>query len=339
MKLQLLDELIALGHSDVRRTECVIAVRVKNTHPDIERARKHFPKTSSFPISIKSHATLQAFVDEPLISPLHLELSSIEEGNLLALKMSHILGDAVSMFLFLKALMGHEVSTDELSLKKFPKKKDTPFRDLLNSQLWPRKGAISSRRKIIRETFVHGEQNGPLLNDLFLYSLLESIPYSRKSVWVPVNVRQEFWKGFGNGLSRMRVYPPRGSNLPEKLAHIRNQKQQAMINGEVALPPQNFDIKNRHQRLLYEMWVRRPWADWGTVSLSHISNRQGMMDEFSEVWGVSNLMPAHNGAIFALTSGEKTDFTLTYDPAVASDEEARNLMRDFLLCLRAKLEK
>ncbi len=316
----------------------MIAVRAKNQNPDIARAQKLFPKTSSFPIPIRTHATLDAFLDEELPGPLHLELSRIAEGDLLALKMSHILGDAVSMFLFLKALMGHEVSSDDLLLRSFPRKKDTPYRDLLNSTLWPRKGGISTRRKIIRETLVHGEQNGPVLNDLFLYSLLESIPYSRKSVWVPVNVRQEFWKGFGNGLSRMRIYSPKGANLPEKLAHIRKQKQEAMVNGEVALPPRNFDLKNRHQRLLYEMWVRRPWADWGTVSLSHISNRQGMMDEFSEVWGVSNLMPAHNGAIFALTSGEKTDFTLTYDPAIASDQEARNLMRDFLLCLRAKLE-
>ena len=337
MQLQLLDELIALGHADVRSTECIIAVRTDIETLQIERAQKIFPKTASFPISIKSHPTLEAFLGEKLPDPLQLELSRIAEGNLLALKMSHILGDAVSMLLFLKALLGQEVSGEEMELRNFPRKKDTPYRDILNSTLWPRKGKISTQRKILRETLIHGEQNGPVFNDLMLFSLLESLPYNRKAVWVPVNVRKEFWKGFGNGLSRLRVYPPKGANLPEKLAHIRKQKQEAMTNGEVALPPPNFDIKNRHQRLLYELWVRRPWADWGTVSLSHISNRQGIVDGFNEVWGISNLMPAHNGAIFAMTSGGKTDFTLTYDPAIASDEEARILMRDFLMCLRAKL--
>ncbi len=337
MQLQLLDELIALGHADVRSTECIIAVRTNGQTLQLERAQKIFPKTASFPVAVKSHPTLDHFLSEKLPSSFHLEISRITEGDLLALKMSHILGDAVSMLLFLKALMGHEVSDEEMVLRNFPRKKDTPYRDLLNSTLWPRKGKISTERKVVRESLIHGQQNGPVFNDLMLYSLLESLPYSRKAVWVPVNVRKEFWKGFGNGLSRMRIYPPKGANLPEKLAHIRKQKQEAMTNGEVALPPPGFDIKNRHQRKLYDLWVRRPWADWGTVSLSHISNRQGIVDGFSEVWGISNLMPAHNGAIFAMTSGDKTDFTLSYDPAIASDEEARILLRDFLMCLRAKL--
>lgn len=338
MKLQLLDELIALGHGKTRSTECVIAISAKNiSQPDIERAQKIFNKTASYPARLQSVETLNKFVDSPLETPFHIEVAKITEGNLLALKMSHILGDAVSMFLFLKGMLSEEVVDGVPELKTFPKKKDTPYRGLLNSTLWPGKKEKSFSRKFISVSFEHGEQNAPLWNDLMLYSLLESLPYERKAIWVPVNVRKSFWQGFGNGLSRLRVYPPKGSNLTEKLAHIRKQKQEAMRNGEVALPPPGFDIHNRHQKLLYDLWIQRPWADWGTISLSHLTNSAGFLDGFHKIHGISNLMPSHNGAIFAVTSGGITDFTLTYDPAAASEEESAKLMRDFLTNLRAKL--
>lgn len=338
MKLQLLDELIALGHGNIRSTECIIAISAKNiSQPDIQRAQGIFQKTASHPAALESFPTLQEFLDRPLETPFHIAVAKISEGNLLALKMSHILGDAVSMFLFMKAMLNEEVEDGEPELKSFPKKKDTPYRDILNSTLWPGKKKKSFSRKFLTVSLEHGEQNASVWNDLMLYSLLESLPYTRKAVWVPVNVRKNFWKGFGNGLSRLRVYPPRGGNLAENLAHIRKQKQEAMRNGEVALPPPDFDIHNRHHKFLYELWVRRPWADWGTISLSHLTNSTGFLDGFFKIHGISNLMPSHNGAIFAVTNGGITDFTLTYDPAAATDEESAKLMRDFMTNLRAKL--
>ncbi len=338
MKLQLLDELIALGHGNIRSTECIIAVSAENIpEPDIERAQGIFKKTSSHPATFANFETLQSFLDKSLPTPFHIEVGRIRKENLLALKMSHILGDAVSMFLFMKAMLGHEVEDGEPELKTFPRKKDTPYRDILNSRLWAGKKGKSFSRKFISMSLEHGEQNAAVWNDLMLYSLLEALPFERKSVWVPVNVRKNFWKGFGNGLSRLRIYPPRGVNLSEKLAHIRKQKQEAMRNGEVALPPPGFDIHNRHQKLLYELWIRRPWADWSTISLSHLTNSGGFLDGLENIHGISNLMPSHNGGIFAVTSRGKTDFTLTYDPAAASEEDSLTLMRDFLFHLRAKL--
>lgn len=338
MKLQLLDELIALGHGDVRSTDCIIAISAENIPmPDIERAQRIFKKTSTHPAALQNFSTLAEFLENPLPTPFHIEVAKIREGNLLALKMSHVLGDAVSMFLFMKAMLGEKVEDGGPELRSFPKKKDTPYRDILNSSLWGMKKKKSLARKFLTMSLEHGEQNASVWNDLMLYSLLEALPFSKKAIWVPVNVRKSFWTGFGNGLSRLRVYTPRGGNLTEKLAHIRKQKQEAMKNGEVALPPPGFDINNRHQKLLYDLWIRRPWADWGTISLSHLTNSAGFLDGFHNICGISNLMPSHNGAIFAVTNGGKTDFTLTYDPAAASDEESLTLMRDFLTNLRAKL--
>lgn len=339
MKLQLLDELIALGHGSERSTDCIIAVSSRGLpSPDITRAQMIFPKTSTYSCELGSYSTLQEFLDVPLATPFHIEVAFIHEAEpLIAFKMSHVLGDAVSMFLFLKAMFGQDVEAGEPELKSFPDKKDTPYRDLLTSKLWPRKGRPGRRREIIRETLEHSDQNASIFNDLMLYSLLEALPFSRKAIWVPVNVRKNFWKGFGNGLSRMRIYPPKGADLTENLAHIRKQKQEAMKNGEVALPPENFDIHNKKHKFFYELWVRRPWADWGSVSLSHVTNSRGFLDEFLNIAGVSNLMPAHHAAIFAVTVAGKTDFTLTFDPNIVSPEESRILMRDFLSHLRAKL--
>lgn len=337
MKLQLLDELIARGHGDIRSTDCIIAISASNIpEPDINRAQRIFQKTSSHSVSLTELPTMTEFLTE-LPTPFHIEVAKIREGNLLALKMSHILGDAVSMFLFMKAMLGHEVEDGPPELKSFSRKKDSPYRDLLNSTLWGNKSRKSRERKFLFAGLQHGDQNAAVWNDLMLYSLLETLPYARKAIWVPVNVRKSFWKGFGNGLSRLRIYPPKGANFSEKLAHIRKQKQEAMKNGEVALPPAGFDIHNRHQKLLYDLWIRRPWADWGTISFSHLTNSSGFLDGISGFKGISNLMPAHNGAIFAVTNGENTDFTLTYDPAAVSDEEAAILLRDFLAHLRAKL--
>jgi hypothetical protein len=339
MKLQLLDELIALGHGSERSTDCIIAVASSGLPaPDIERAQRIFPKSASFPCEMGSSETLQAFLDVRLPTPFHIEVARInEEEPLIALKMSHVLGDAVSMFLFMKAMFGQAVEDGIPELKSFPAKKDTPYRDLLNSRLWPRRGEKSFERKFVTESLEHGDQNAAVFNDLMLYSLLETLPYPRKAIWVPVNVRKNFWKGFGNGLSRLRIYPPKGANLPEKLAHIRKQKQEAMKNGEVALPPADFDIHNKKHKFLYEMWIRRPWADWGSISLSHVTNSGGFLDGFRHVTGISNLMPAHNGAIFAVTSAGRTTFTLTFDPKIVSDEESHILLRDFVTHLRAKL--
>ena len=339
MKLQLLDELISLGHGNIRSTDCLIAVNLPpGMIPDPERAQKVFPKTSKFPIKVGEFSRLEDFAVSNLPSHFHLEVAIIrEEIPLLALKMSHVLGDAVSMLLFLKVMLGKEEKDEELVLKTFPKKKDTPYRDLLTSKLWPRKGKPGYTRKFLRATLEHGETNAPVLNDLMLYSLLEALPFSRKSIWVPVNVRKNFWKGFGNGLSRLRIYPPKGATLEEKLAHIRKQKQEALRNGEVALPPPEFDLQNRHHRLLYDLWINRPWADWSSISLSHLSGSQGFLESMTKVWGLSNLMPHHQTAIFAVTNNDHTDFTMTFDDTVVKIEEAEYLLNTFISHLRKKL--
>ena len=63
MKLQLLDELIALSHGEERSTDCLIAVKVKNAPElNIKRAQELFPKTakSVMPITTSQMTTVPA---------------------------------------------------------------------------------------------------------------------------------------------------------------------------------------------------------------------------------------------------------------------------------------
>src|SRR4051812_11621097 len=102
MKLELLDEIILLGQGSVRSLECIFAVEllsipdIKDLKSGAEKAQKAFPKTGKHPVEINNYANLETFSNEPLKSHWHLKQGIIRKDNkiILALKMSHVLGDA-----------------------------------------------------------------------------------------------------------------------------------------------------------------------------------------------------------------------------------------------------
>ncbi len=345
MNLLAVDELLALGHGKIRSLDCVIAVK-PGTFPSLSElrarillAQKIFPKTGAHEVRLTSEVSLEEFKDARLATPFHLELGIVthEGQRLLALKMSHLLGDAVSMLLWLKVILGRPVEEGDLVLKKFPGKKDSPYRKLRTSSAWPRpSAAISDHRGVVVSTIDHGTVDLTLLNDLFLLCLLDVQKAERKSVWVPVNVRKDFWTGFGNGLSRMRIYDPPAGTVPERLAHIRRQKTEAMKSGEVTLPAADLEIKNFLQRLLIKTWIRRPWADWASISLSHLVDRDHSLEGMEQIFGISNLMPKQHAALFVVSKARASTLTMTYDAKVVSREEAESLVAAVVRTFRAQ---
>lgn len=336
MKLELIDELISLGHGKIRSLDCVLVVKIKSM-PELQilRAQKHFPKTAAFPVIIQRNVTLENFCESPLPSPFHLELAVIDD--LLALKMSHLLGDGISMLLWLKVILGKNVTEEEIAFRSYPRKKDTPYRKIFNSDVWPKKlQKISPQRQFLQLTLDHSVSIDHFsLNDILIHSLFEILPQKRKAIWIPVNVRKNFWAGFGNGLSRMRVYPSEDSSLRQKLQHIKKQKIEAKSNGEISLPPRDLDLTNPVKRALVNVWLKRPWADWTTISLSHLFDRNGFFDDFEAVWGISSIMPAHAAAFFAVSNADKTFVTLSFDSECASRDQAELLLQN----LKAKFNE
>lgn len=338
MKLELLDEIILLGQGSVRSLECIFAVELASM-PELsdlkagaQRAQKDFPKTASHPLEINHYSSLETFINDPLASLWHLKQGIIRNDNkcILALKMNHVLGDAVSMILWLKSQLGDENKVSSIKLQTFPSKKDSAYRNFLPSEVWPSDGKISHDRKIAYSILDHAEKFGDFsINDVLSLAILKSLPLERKSLWVPVNIREKSWEGFGNGLSRMRIYPLKHSlSIKDELNFIKAQKKEARSSGEIFSPAPDFKIEGKVKQGLFKIWLNRPWADWGSLSFSHLHDRENVLPPCEGVWGVTNLPEKQQAGIFGFTRKNRTWLTLTMDAVSFEERKAKALMSD-----------
>lgn len=338
MKLDPIDNIILIGQGSVRSLECIFAIELP-VMPDIptlksgaEKAQKAFPKTGKFPVEINNYSTLETFTNEPLESLWHLKEGIIRKDNklILALKMSHVLGDAVSMILWLKFQLGEEIPLSAIKLQTFPPKKDSEHRHLLPSKVWPSDAKISSDRKMLFATLEHEDIYGGFsINDILSLSILRSLPVDRKSLWVPVNIREKSWEGFGNGLSRMRIYPSKKAlPLREELSFIKRQKKEARISGEIFSHSGELNLEGNIKQGLFKLWLNRPWADWGSLSFSHLHDRNDVLSGCDGVWGVTNIPEKQQAGIFAFTKKNKTWLTLTMDALSFDESMANHILSD-----------
>lgn len=315
-QLDLLDRILLLSEGKNRSLDCVLVFEFPSV-PSLEKlkegarkAQQVFPKTSRFEMQITYETDLSAFVNRPLKSFWHLEEAII--GNMLALKMSHVLGDAVSMVLFLKAQLGEKIQDSKISLHEFQAKKDSKYKGILPSEKWPFQKA-GMKRSFFECSLRHDEQYGEFsINDLLSLALLKSLPVKKKALWIPVNVRKSPWEGFGNGLSRLRLYPgPAFMSFHDELQFLRKQKKEAWSSGELFLPPPDMDIDKPFLKQFLKLWINRPWADWGTISFSHLHDKDGRVPaEVVKVWGVTNIPDKLNAGLFAFTRKNETFLTL-----------------------------
>lgn len=338
MKLDPLDEIILLGQGSVRSLECLFAIELSSL-PDIEelksgaeKAQQKFPKTSKHSVEINHYSNLETFINEPLESLWHLKQGIVRKDHkvMLALKMSHVLGDAVSMILWLKSQLGTVTPESSLRLQTFPPKKDSPYRNLLPSEIWPHDSKTSHERKLAYLTLEHDERFGEFtINDVLSLAILKSLPIERKSLWVPVNIREKAWEGFGNGLSRMRIYPAKiPVSTRAELEFIKSQKKEARTSGEIFSPAPDFKLEGKIKQGLFKIWLNRPWADWGSLSFSHLHDRENVLPECDGVWGVSNLPEKQQAGLFAFTKKNKTWLTLTMDSSSYQEQKANLILED-----------
>lgn len=328
MKSQLLNELIELGAGNIRSMDCLIAITLRNEIPlDILQSRikiAHGLYPEALSVLLEEHPTLESFQEIPLKDKKQLVLARIAPATI-ALKMSHYLGDAISMLLWLEVILTGEGIEGKIALKNFTSKRDTPYRRLMPSKGWMNHLKVTEKRSFLSKEFTH--PNIPQgLNDLLSLALLRSLPSNGRCLWVPVNVRKVFWQGFGNGLSRMRLYLLNGKTRDE-LNYIKQQKTEALYNGEVFLPPGEM-VLTPLKKKFFKLWLNRPWADWGGISFSHLEDRYLRFRGIQSLYGVTNLHEKHHAGVFAFTQGERTFITLTFDQSVKT-EEAEKLLYDF----------
>ena len=194
---------------------------------------------------------------------------------------------------------------------------------------------------------VEGITYNDVLAAHFTWALVEwnkrhCAPTNRIGLWLPTNIRSEPFVGFGNGSSRMRVYADamKGPSVAERCRQFRLQVGWSKEHGEWYVPPIDglLRLPDTWFSPLLRGYLGRPGVDMGTAPFTHLE-RIGSMERFvsmihSARW-VMMLHKWHPIGMAAATIGAHTDMTLTYDPAMMSENKAL----EFLDLYRSLLEQ
>ena len=173
---------------------------------------------------------------------------------------------------------------------------------------------------------------GFTFNDLLAVAALETLQAWNRAhddkggkvgIWLPVNIRQDAFEGFGNASSRIRVrrdYDD-GLDIADRCRAVRSQINLARERGEWVVPQRTLltGTSLRFGAPLVRLYLNRPWADMGTAAFSHVERWPGKDDPvFAGLreLGVVGAMHRRHALMFAAVSfGDRTWITITYDPA------------------------
>ncbi|MXY70657.1 MAG: hypothetical protein F4Y47_19170 [Acidobacteriia bacterium] len=225
--------------------------------------------------------------------------------------------------------------------------------------LWTRPGEASGEKRWTTSSFSHGElagislaECGFTLNDVLVVAALETLQewnriqgYNgrRVGIWLPVNIRRDAFEGFGNASSRIRIrrdYAD-GLDIADKCRAVRSQINLARERGEWIVPRRTLltGIPLRFSAPLVRRYLNRPWADMGSAAFSHVQKWPGQDDPvFAGLreLGVLGAMHRRHALIFAAVSlGERTWMTITYDPALLWPEDIAIIRDRYLSTVEA----
>ena len=151
-------------------------------------------------------------------------------------------------------------------------------------------------------------------------------------LWIPVNIREQPFAGFGNGSTRVRVYNryPAGASPSEKSRHVRRQMEWSRTHGEWSVPKLGAvaRLPMGVLRPLLRAYFERPWVDMGTGPFSHVE--RSPLDEpvFADVASIQIVGPLdrrHSMGLYAITRAATTYLTFVHDPGQLDDESASAL--------------
>ena len=211
--------------------------------------------------------------------------------------------------------------------------------------LWTRPGNPSATRHWTTFSLPHGAladlnatTSGFTLNDVLSVAALETLHEWNRDrgatghnvgIWLPVNIREDPFAGFGNASSRIRVrrnYAD-GLGFVDKCRAVRSQVNLARQRGEWVVPkrPALARIPLRFSGPLIRQYLNRPWADMGSAAFSHVQKWPGQADPvfagLREI-GVLGAMHRRHALMFAaVTVPGRTWMTITYDPALLWPED------------------
>jgi len=156
---------------------------------------------------------------------------------------------------------------------------------------------------------------------------------SEVGLWVPMNIRSRTTSGFGNGTSRIRIYPRYAAeaSLVEKTREVRRQIQWCSENGEWVVP-------NIRRFASVPRWISAPilnaylnshLVDMATAVFSHADSWAGGIGEglqsAERIECIGLLHPRQALAINGTTHHGRTCLTLTYDSGLLCIDAANRL--------------
>ena len=150
-----------------------------------------------------------------------------------------------------------------------------------------------------------------------------------------MNIRRNSGEGFGNGTSRIRVYARYGpeAKLVEKCREVRRQVSWTGEHGEWVVPemPWFTRLPRPIAGPLLRGYLNLPSIDMATAVFSHVASGMANVSEafkhVERIECVGLLHPRQSLAINAATHRGHTWLSLTYDPALLTTGEVKELGR------------
>lgn len=247
---------------------------------------------------------------------------NIKDERYLLIQINHILADGISLLMFLNYQFHNVQQSIDIKYKNLPKKKNTPYKFFRPSQVMGKNNKLKDNR-----SFTYFKTNYYSNNKVIkaIFIALDKMEIERRSVWIPVNIRESFFDGFGNGISRIRIYD---NDIP-----IKKQKLESFKNGELMGIP-SFKL-TYFKKIIVKIFLNRPLIDYSSLALSHIDEKlmsQNILGDFDEIISILNLHHRHSMGIF-IHSNEYNHITITYDTNKLTNNEVLQFKEEFLNAL------
>lgn len=304
-----------------------------------------------------SKNALREFVDRPLQPEATPPLRQVLVGGWLATRLHHCAGDLLSAFFWVADQL--RLAGGQAQLPGGPWSQPPPLRSHSSPRLrspfshrrpcqpiWHRRGRRSRFRRWLSERVPsHTLQTccrhrSYSYNDVLLAVTLESLQRwdlqhgaeRRLGLWVPIDIRRKPLSGFGNGASRVKIYPAPPETTPANACRLmRRQLDWCLEHGQWAVPagPPLADLPGPAGRALLRAYLNRPWVDVGSTVFSHVERlRPDDAEALGRVGRIEVVGPLHRRypvAFNVVTVAGTSHVTLTYDPGLFGDQDAADL--------------